>query len=257
MPARSSGARRLLASLGAAASLAGADPRAAAPQSPRQANPERPTFATHAYAVAPGYAELEQGLSARGVASLREATSWVVDLKVGVSHNVQAALSGPLYSRTPDGWGIGDLGGTLKLRTDFSPRMAAAAVTSVTAPTGSVSEGTGAGRALGALTAVLSVDLPHTFHVDANAGPQGIGAGAPQMFVSVAGARALGRAGVTLEVFNFGSGGAGSHNSGVLGAITLRLAEWAVADAGGVARIASGTPDEVFVGLTTNLGRIW
>ena len=244
-------------SLGAAVSLATANPQTATAQSPRQANPERPTFATHAYAVAPGYAELEQGLSARGVASLSEGTSWVVDLKFGVSRNVQVAFSGPLYSRTAEGWGIGDLGGTLKLRRDVSPRMAAAAVTSVTAPTGNADEGNGAGRALGALTAVLSVDLPHAIHVDANAGPQGIGAGAPQLFLSVAGARALGRWGVTLEVFNFGSGGAGARNAGVLGAITLRLAEWAVADAGGVVRTASGTPDEVFVGLTTNLGRLW
>src|SRR5207244_696597 len=35
-------------------------------QSPRAANPERPTFATHAYAVAPGYAELEQGVRVAG-----------------------------------------------------------------------------------------------------------------------------------------------------------------------------------------------
>ena len=54
-------------------------------QSPRQANPERPTFATHAYAAAPGYAELEQGLAARGVRSLREQTSWDVNLKLGLS----------------------------------------------------------------------------------------------------------------------------------------------------------------------------
>jgi len=35
----------------------------------------------------------------------------------------------------------------------------------------------------------------------------------------------------------------------------VRLAEWVVADAGGVARTASGTPDQLFVGITTNLGR--
>lgn len=249
-------ARELLRSLGAVAALTGADVPAAA-QSPRAANPERPTFATHAYAVAPGYAELEQGLSARGIASLREETSWDVNLKFGVSHHAQVALFGPLYARTAGGTGIRDLGVAVKLRTELSRRAAAAIVTTVTAPTGSAVRGLGAGRALGGLTAVLSTDLPGDFHVDANVGPQAIGAGAPQWFLSVSGSRALGRAGVTVEVFHFNSGGSSSRLAGVLGAMTLRLAEWLVLDAGGVARTTSGTPDQVFLGITTNLGRIF
>jgi hypothetical protein len=229
----------------------------AAAQSPRAANPERPTFATHAYAVVPGYVELEQGLSARGVASLREETSWDVNLKLGISHHAQAALFGPVYARTAGGVGVRDLGVTVKLRTDLSLRTAGAIVTGVTAPTGNVARGLGAGRALGGVTAVLSADLPAAFHLDVNAGPQGIGAGAPQWFLSLSGARALGRAGVTVEVFEFTPGGAGARLAGVLGAITLRVAEWIVLDAGGVARTTSETPDQVFVGVTTNLGRLF
>src|SRR5439155_1760709 len=79
----------LRAWLGAAAALATGSAAPAASQSPHAANPERPTFATHAYAVAPGYAEVEQGLAARGTGSLREATSWDVNLKVGLSRHVQ------------------------------------------------------------------------------------------------------------------------------------------------------------------------
>jgi hypothetical protein len=226
-------------------------------QSPRAANPERPTFATHAYAVAPRYAELEQGLAARGVASLREETSWDVNLKFGVSSRAQVALFGPLYVRTAAGSGIRDLGVSLKLRTDLSPRAAGAIVTAVTAPTGSVARGLGAGRALGGLTAVLSADLPAGLHLDANAGPQGIGAGAPQWFLSLSAARALGRGGVTVEAFQFTSGGSGTQLAGVLAAITLRVAEWIVLDAGGVARTTSGTQDQIFLGCTTNLGRLF
>src|SRR5881409_4172516 len=111
-------------------------PGVARGQSPRAANPERPTFATHAYAVAPGYAELEQGLAARGTGSLREATNWDVNLKVGLSRHVQLGLFGPLYARTSAGSGVGDLGAALKLRTDLSSRAAVAMVPSVTAPTG-------------------------------------------------------------------------------------------------------------------------
>src|SRR6266702_1011666 len=111
-PERSGGrssVRGYRAWLGAAAALAPGSAAPAASQSPRAANPERPTFATHAYAVAPGYAELEQGLAARGVGSLREETSWDVNLKLGVSRHVQAALFGPLYTRGAGGGGVGDL----------------------------------------------------------------------------------------------------------------------------------------------------
>src|SRR5947207_510055 len=135
---------------GAAAALATGSAAPAASQSPHAANPERPTFATHAYAVAPGYAEVEQGLAARGTGSLREATSWDVNLKVGLSRHVQLGLFGPLYARTSGGSGVGDLG-----------------------------------------------------------------------------------------------------------AATIRLTEWAVVDAGGAVGATGGTPDQLFLGITTNLGRLF
>ena len=228
-----------------------------ASQSPRDANPERPTFATHAYTVAPGFVELEQGLSARGVGSLREATAWDVNLKLGVSSHAQLALFGPLYARGPDGGGTGDLGMALKLRNEVSKRAALAAVSSVTVPTGSTTRGLGAGRVLGGLVGVVSADLPAGVHIDINAGPQGIGAGAPQWFTSFGGARGFGRVGVTLEAFQFTAGAAGARLAGILGGVTFRLTNWAIADVGGVARTATGTPDQVFLGLTTNLGRVF
>jgi len=225
-------------------------------QSPREANPERPTYATHAYAVAPGYIEIEQGLAARGVESLREETSWDVNVKVGVSRHVQAAIFAPLYTRQAAGGGIGDVGAALKLRSDISSRAAVAVVSTVTLPTGSETRGLGAGQALGGITGVFSTDLPGSTHVDANAGPQGIGAGRPQWFTSVAVARGFGRFGATLEVFDFTPGGAGPRFAGVLGALTLKVTQSTVVDAGGEIRVAKGSQDQVFVGLTTNIGRI-
>ena len=240
-----------------AASIAAGGSAPAAAQLPREANPERPTFATHAYAVAAGYAELEQGLAGTGSRSLRQGTRWDVNLKLGVSRHAQVALFGPLYARDAGSGGVGDLGVALKLRTNVSPRAALAVVSSMTAPTGSTARALGAGRALGGLVAVLSADLPGAVHLDANAGPLGIGAGAPQWFTSLSGARGFGRVGVTLELFDFSHGGAGSRLAGVLGAVTVRLAQWAVADAGGVRGTARGTPDQVFIGMTTNLGRVF
>src|SRR5713101_6440691 len=68
-------------------------------QSPRAANPERPTVATHAYAVAPGYVEVEQGISARGSTSLAAATSWDLNVKIGIASHIQLGLFGPGYLR--------------------------------------------------------------------------------------------------------------------------------------------------------------
>ena len=228
---------------------------AASSQSPRVANPERPTYATHAYAVAPGYVELEQGVSASGVSSLSEGTTWSVALKAGITPFLQAELYGPIYARTSRGGGVGDLGLALKFRTDLSRASAVALIPAATAPTGRAGRGLGAGRALGALTAVYSVDLPASVHADVNAGPTGLGAGATQWFFSVSGSWGPGPLGVTGECFDFTPGGAGSRFAGVLGALTLRVAPWAVLDGGGEWASTPSSPSSVFVGLTTNLGR--
>lgn len=232
-------------------------PVLASAQSPRDANPERPTFATHAYAVAPGYAEIEQGISASGVSSYGQGTAWNVAVKVGIAPFLQAEAFGPLYARGPGGGGIGDLGLALKFRRDLSPNVAVALIPAVTAPTGSAAKGLGAGRALGSATAVFSADLPAGFHVDLNAGPTGAGAGATQWFFSASGAWGKGMVGLTGECFDFTPGAAGTRFAGLLGALTVRLAPWAVLDAGGVHGTTAGSPHSVFLGLTTNVGRVF
>src|SRR5258708_12263318 len=84
-------------------------------QSPRVANPERPTVATHAYPVAPGYLELEQGVRAQGSTSGRDFTSWEFNLKLGLAPSVQIAAFGTGFVRGPAGSGPGDMGVALKL----------------------------------------------------------------------------------------------------------------------------------------------
>ena len=226
-------------------------------QAPRVANPVRPTYATHAYAVAPGYVELEQGISATGTAGLSQGTIWSIALKLGISPSLQAEFFGPAYTRTSAGGGVGDLGLALKFRHDLSGKSAVALIPGVTAPTGSTAKGLGAGRALGALTAVYSVDLPATVHLDLNAGPTGVGAGATQWFFSVSGSWGGRVLGVTGECFDFTPGGAGPRLAGVLGAVTVRLAPWAVVDAGGQLGTTLNSPNALFLGLTTNLGRVF
>lgn len=225
-------------------------------QSPRAANPERPTVATHAYAVAPGYVEAEQGISARGTTSLSAVTSWDVNVKIGIAPHIQLGIFGPGYLRTGAGHGVGDWGAALKLRTDLSEEVAVAVVPTLTVPTGNERRGLGAGRALGQLPVVLSVNGPARVHADLNAGPLGIGAGRPQWLTTASFSRPLGALGVAAELFRISVGAAGPRQSGLLGALLVTPAQWIVIDVGGTIGLGSGSPDVIFLGATTNFGRL-
>jgi hypothetical protein len=227
-------------------------------QSPRAANPERPTFATHAYAVAPGYAELEQGLRVEN-SDAGDATAWDYNLKIGVIRQVQFAFFGTGFVHTRAGGGVGDVGVTLKLSTSVSPRATLALASSVTFPTGDAAAGRGAGRTQGGVLAVASVDAPGRLHVDVNFGPVELGAGASPLrwFHSVGAGVALGRYGLTTELYGFTAGAGESAEWGALGAVTVRPAEWIVVDLGGSVGVWRATPHLVFVGVTTNLGAVF
>jgi hypothetical protein len=226
-------------------------------QSPRAANPERPTVATHAYAVAPGYWELEQGVRAFGVGTLSESQAWDLNLKLGVRDHVQLGLFATGIGWTHGTAGVGDLGLSVKLQGGLGKEGALAVVPAVTLPTGNETLGLGAGRVLGSLVGVWSQDLGAVFHTDINVGPTGIGAGTPQLFGSLGLAASRGRWAVAGELFHFTAGGAGPLQQGLLGALLWTAAEWAVVDVGGVWGRTDETPDQLFVGVTTNLGRIF
>ena len=243
------GPRGLRAWRVAAIGLAAA-PSLLAAQSPRAANPERPTVATHAYAVAPGYFELEQGLrSTAGV------TSWEFNLKIGLDRFAQLGLFGTGVEHSAAATGLGDVGAALKLRTDVGRHAAAAIIPAVTLPTGSAAHGFGAGQVLGSLIGVLSVDFPGAIHVDWNAGAMGIGAGRLQAFGTTSVSWRVGRWTPAAELYDITAGGAGPRQTGLLGAVSFTVVEWLVLDGGGVAGLG-GSANQLFAGVTANLGRL-
>jgi hypothetical protein len=212
--------------------------------------------------VAPGYAELEQGVRAFGLRKFSEATVWDVNFKIGLRPGVQLGLFGLPYVRSGAGSGFGDVGAALKLSRELSPKSAVAIVPAVTVPTGDDSRGLGAGRTLFGLVGAFSSNLSGTVHFDANAGPVGIGAGKPLWFTSIGlslgGSAGAGvGVGVTTELYDYTSGAAGPRQRGFLGALMVPISPAAVLDVGGVRGLVDGTPHQVFVGLTTNLGAIF
>lgn len=228
----------------------------AAQDSPRASNPERPTVATHAYTVAAGYVELETGVKVFGELILNDAAAWEFNLKLGLAKQLQLGFFGTAYGRNDVGSGVGDLGLTLKWTRPLAGPHTVALVPGVSFPVGDETLGLGAGRVLGSLTAVYSVDLPAELHFDANTGPAGIGPGRPQWFTSIGLAREFGRVAIATELFDFTAGAVGAPQRGFLASLLVTATQSIVVDVGGVVGLAA-SPDQFFVGATMNFGRLF
>ncbi len=129
---------------------------------PRAVQPERPTVATHAHTVAPGYFELESGVEGDRVS--KGTRTWFAPnvLKVGLTSHTQLNVSSAAFANgAGQSSGIGDVSIGLKWRLlDNSPILGDfALLPAVKFANGSPSSGTGSGtRDLG-LTAIASYDI--------------------------------------------------------------------------------------------------
>ena len=136
--------------LAGAPSRAGA--QAGAPPNPRAAQPERPTVATHAYTVAPGWLELEAGALRQQAGALADRVAVPILVKIGVTKRLQLDLA-PAWQRDAEGGraqsGVTDLLVGVKWRVaDEAPVLGAFAIQStLSLPTGSPESGRGSGKA--------------------------------------------------------------------------------------------------------------
>ena len=145
---------------------------------PRLVQPERPTVATHAHTVAPGYFELEAGVE--GDRFSQGTRAWFAPsvLKIGLTSHTQLNLSTAAFANgAGQSSGIGDVSVGLKWRLlDDSPILGDfALLPTVKLANGSPARGTGSGtRDLG-LTAIASYDI-HGVAMDLNATYTRVGA---------------------------------------------------------------------------------
>jgi hypothetical protein len=83
---------------------------------PRAVQPERPSVATHAGTVAPGYAELETGVERDRLGDGSRAFQIPTVLKIGVAPRAQLSFFLPASSATGVAFGLGDAAAGLKWR---------------------------------------------------------------------------------------------------------------------------------------------
>ena len=257
----------LLAVLG---SSAPADAQAVEPPNPHDAQPERPTVATHAHTVAPGWVELEAGFQRQKVGALSDRVAVPAVVKIGLGTRVQLNLAPGWQRDAEDGRiqsGITDMLAGVKWRlADDVPLLGAFAVqTAVSLPTGSDDAGRGSGAAGVQLLAISSHEFG-TVAVDANAGytrQGGDGTTVPQhstLWAVAAGFPIAGRAGWAIEVFGFPgtSGPAGAPPVvGLLTGPSLAVRPCLVLDAGAIFDIQGFGATAIYGGVTWNIGRLW
>ncbi len=239
---------------------------AGAQQDPRAVQPERPTVATHAYTVAPGYLEIEVGVQVAQPDGTTQLGAPIV-AKVGIVPRLQLELLGGYARSSGPGAtiaGLMDLAVALKQRV-----LDAAPLVHDLSLQGSIKFATG-GRDIGTETTDLSLLLISSrpigrAELDLNAGythRSGDGDAVPTsetLLAASLGTPIRGRLGGVAEVFSYpGTGGpAGtSPQIGFLFGPTLQLASWFVLDAGAILNLRNLGANAFYAGATYNAGRI-
>lgn len=248
---------------------AGHDSTVAPPRDPHAVQPERPTVATHAYTVAPGWVEIETGVE-RDRYPGTHVLSVPTVLKIGVAPRAQLGVSVTGIRGTPDGAtgsGLGDVSVGLKLRVlDDAPLLGDVAVLpSVKLPTGSTRDGFGTGTTDESLLLISSHQWGPA-ELDVNVGAthrSGDGSSAPttaSVWTTSLGFPVAGPVGWVAEVYGYPgtSGPAGSAPIvALLTGPTFGVRSWLAMDAGLITPIAGPQPHALYAGLVWNVGRAW
>jgi hypothetical protein len=236
-----------------------------AQRDPHEAQPERPTVATHAGTVAPGWLEIETGVERD---RLDRATSFTVPIvaKFGVASHVQISLLESVGNSAASPTALGDAAVGVKWRLLDSARVLGdfAVLPAVKVPTNSIAHG-GTGTTDVALLLISS----HQFgdvEMDVNAGVirrTGDGSRAPRTasLWTVAFGGQLGHSfGWTGELYGYPatSGPSGARSIvAVLAGPTYMERDWLVFDAGVIIPMTGPQPRAIYAGGVYNVGHLF
>ncbi len=258
----------LAALITAAPSRAGA--QAGGSPNPHAAQPERPTVATHAYTVAPGWIEVEAGAQRQQQGATADRIAVPLLLKIGLTGRVQLDLA-PAWQRDAEGGGarsgITDFLVGIKWRlVDAAPVVGAVAMQSTLAlPTGSPESGRGSGKAA-VNVLVISSRRIGPLSLDVNAGYTRLGgesATTPRdstVWTAAASMPVAGRLGWAAELYGYPGTSGPNGQPPVVALLTgpsLTVSPSLVLDAGAIFDVARFGSTAVYAGLTWNIGRIW
>lgn len=245
----------------------GAD-RSPEPEDPHAAQPERPTVATHAGTVTPGWVEIETGVERDDFHGAHALLTPTV-LKLGVAPRVQLELASSFVhfsGDAPDYSGIGDVSAALKWRmVEKAPVIGDFAIQPfLKLPSGSALHGTGTGTTDVGMLLISSHDLG-AYALDINAGytrRSGDGSQAPEdatVWTVSGGGPVYKSLGWVAELFGFPrtTGPAGRDGTiAFLTGPTFAIQKWIVLDAGAIVPLRGPQPHAFYAGLTWNIGKL-
>ncbi len=229
---------------------------------PRAVQPERPSVATPASTVAPGYAEVESGVERDTPGDGTHAFSIPTVLKLGVGARTQVTISLPTSGQTGTPFGLGDVAVGLKWRViDQRPLVQDLAVLP------SIKLATGGARGTGTTDASLLLINSRAIgpaSLDLNVGATwrtGDGTQAPKtstLWTVAAGIPVRGALGWGIETYGYPGtrGPAGSAPIvAVLTGPTFSVRPELTLDFGTIIPVTGPQPHAFYAGLVTNLGR--
>ena len=235
-------------------------------RNPHDVQPERPTVATHAGTVAPGWFEIETGAERDQVQPSFTLSTPTV-LKLGIARTAQLSIFGSSVRPVGSSLGFGDLAAGIKWRLlDDEPIVGDFAVLpAIKLPTGSASNGTGTGTTDASLLLISSHDFG-AVSMDINVGytrRSGDGSQAPKnatLWTASFGGPFARSAGWVAECYGYpatsGPAGQGSIVA-LLAGPTLLPRPWLALDAGVIVPVTGPQPHAVYAGLVYNIGRLW
>ncbi|MFI5245618.1 MAG: transporter, partial [Gemmatimonadales bacterium] len=233
---------------------------------PRAVQPERPTVATHAHTVAPGYVEIETGVEGDNAGAGRRAYFAPTTTKIGLATHVQLNLVTPVVFAGPgQSSGLGDAGLGVKWRLldhhavlgDF------ALLPAIKFPTGSVKHGTGTGTTDVGVTAIASYDV-RGVSMDLNVGytrvgaHDGHGASNAALWTASFGVPVVGSFSWNIELFGYPTvDGSGNPSTVALltgpGYLVSRIFNL---DMGFISPLQGRQPNAIYAGAVWNVGSL-
>lgn len=236
---------------------------------PHEVQPERPTIATHAGTVAPGWLEIESGGERDRYPNGGRVVSFPTNLKVGLASRTQLNISASEFRGTPidpSARGIGDVTVGLKYRfAEDVPLVGDCAILpGIKFSTASSARGLGTGTTDVSLLLISSHSIGPA-DVDMNVGAtrrSGNGVKAPRLasvWTVSGGVPIVGRFGWVGEIFGFpGTGGdAGvKGTAAILTGPTYLPLKWLELDAGVIAPLTGPQPKAVYAGFVWNVGKL-